>query len=432
MIEIKTPELAESITEASLLEWQKQPGDAVAEGETLVVVETDKIALEVPAPHSGVLAEILKPEGAQVTSGEPIAMLDETAQGAAAPAPAPVSAATPAPVAAAGAPVMPAARKIAAEQGVNPAEISGTGKGGRITKGDVLAAAQSSHSRGASPSSATGEAALRKTHSQAALGNDRVGAALGNDRVGAALGNDRVGALGNDKDRGERRVPMTKLRARIAERLLESQRETASLTTFNEADMSAVIKLRGAHRDAFAEKHGVKLGFMSFFVRAAAAALRQFPVVNASVDGGEIVYHDHCDIGVAVGTPRGLVVPILRNAESMSFAGIESAIADFGARAQTGALSLDEISGGTFTITNGGVFGSMLSTPIINPPQSAILGVHATKERPVAENGQVVVRPLNYLALSYDHRIIDGREAVLFLAAVKGALEDPARMLLDL
>ena len=402
MIEIKTPELAESITEASLLEWQKQPGDAVAEGETLVVVETDKIALEVPAPHSGVLTKILKPEGAQVTSGEPIAMLDETAQGAVAPAPTPVSAATAAPVAAAGAPVMPAARKIAAEQGVNPAEISGTGKGGRITKGDVLAAAQSSHSRGA----ATGEAALRKTHSQA--------------------------ALGNDKDRGERRVPMTKLRARIAERLLESQRETASLTTFNEADMSAVIKLRGAHRDAFAEKHGVKLGFMSFFVRAAAAALRQFPVVNASVDGGEIVYHDHCDIGVAVGTPRGLVVPILRSAESMSFAGIESAIADFGARAQTGALSLDEISGGTFTITNGGVFGSMLSTPIINPPQSAILGVHATKERPVAENGQVVVRPLNYLALSYDHRIIDGREAVLFLAAVKGALEDPARMLLDL
>ena len=417
MIEIKTPELAESITEASLLEWQKQPGDAVAEGETLVVVETDKIALEVPAPYSGVLAEILKPEGAQVTSGEPIAMLDETAQGAAAPTPAPVSAATAAPVAAAGAPVMPAARKIAAEQGVNPAEISGTGKGGRITKGDVLAAAQSSHSRGASPSSATGEAAL---------GNDRVGAKQ------SFAGTHSQAELGNDKGRGERRVPMTKLRARIAERLLESQRETASLTTFNEADMSAVIKLRGAHRDAFAEKHGVKLGFMSFFVRAAAAALRQFPVVNASVDGGEIVYHDHCDIGVAVGTPRGLVVPILRNAESMSFAGIESAIADFGARAQTGALSLDEISGGTFTITNGGVFGSMLSTPIINPPQSAILGVHATKERPVAENGQVVVRPLNYLALSYDHRIIDGREAVLFLAAVKGALEDPARMLLDL
>ena len=416
MIEIKTPELAESITEASLLEWQKQPGDAVAEGETLVVVETDKIALEVPAPHSGVLTKILKPEGAQVTSGEPIAMLDETAQGAVAPTPAPVSAATAAPVAAAGAPVMPAARKIAAEQGVNPAEISGTGKGGRITKGDVLAAAQSSHSRGA----ATGEAAL---------GNDRVGAKQ------SFAGTHSQAELGNDRERGargERRVPMTKLRARIAERLLESQRETASLTTFNEADMSAVIKLRGAHRDAFAEKHGVKLGFMSFFVRAAAAALRQFPVVNASVDGGEIVYHDHCDIGVAVGTPRGLVVPILRNAESMSFAGIESAIADFGARAQTGALSLDEISGGTFTITNGGVFGSMLSTPIINPPQSAILGVHATKERPVAENGQVVVRPLNYLALSYDHRIIDGREAVLFLAAVKGALEDPARMLLDL
>ena len=410
MIEIKTPELAESITEASLLEWQKEPGDAVAEGETLVVVETDKIALEVPAPQNGVLAEILKPEGAQVTSGEPIARLDETAQTIAPPpakkaetksAPTPVA---PAPTPTSGAPVMPAARKIAAEQGVNPAQISGTGKGGRVTKGDVLAAA------------ATGEAALRKTHSQAALGNDK----------GAAPGDDKAGA------RGERRVPMTKLRARIAERLLASQRETASLTTFNEADMSAVIKLRAAHRDAFAEKHGVKLGFMSFFVRAAAAALRQFPVVNASVDGADIVYHDHCDIGVAVGTPRGLVVPILRNAESMSFAAIESAIADFGARAQTGALSLDEISGGTFTITNGGVFGSMLSTPIINPPQSAILGVHATKERPVAEGGQVVVRPLNYLALSYDHRIIDGREAVLFLAAVKNALEEPARMLLDL
>ena len=413
MIEIKTPELAESITEASLLEWQKQPGDAVAEGETLVVVETDKIALEVPAPHGGVLTKILKPEGAQVTSGEPIAMLDETAQAASAPTPPsasaptppPASASTPTPVAASSAPVMPAARKIAAEQGVNPAEISGTGKGGRITKGDVLAAAKSAPSQPSpstsGPSSGTSPAAAFAV----------------------------AGARG---ERRERRVPMTKLRARIAERLLESQRETASLTTFNEADMSAVIKLRGAHRDAFAEKHGVKLGFMSFFVRAAAAALRQFPVVNASVDGSEIVYHDHCDIGVAVGTPRGLVVPILRNAESMSFAGIESAIADFGARAQTGALSLDEISGGTFTITNGGVFGSMLSTPIINPPQSAILGVHATKERPVAENGQVVVRPLNYLALSYDHRIIDGREAVLFLAAVKGALEDPARMLLDL
>ena len=393
MIEIKAPELAESISEASLLEWKKAPGDAVAEGDVLVEVETDKIALEVYAPQNGVLTEILKPDGAQIASGDLIARMDETAQipRASAPAPAPSApppaAAAPASPMASPPPVMPAARKIAAEQGVNPAEISGTGKGGRVTKGDVLSAVQSGRAGAAIAASAAGE---------------------------------------------ERRVPMTKLRTRIAQRLLESQRETASLTTFNEADMSAVMRLRAAHRDAFQEKHGVKLGFMSFFTRAAAAALRQFPIVNASVDGGDIVYHDYCDIGVAVGTPRGLVVPILRRAESMSFAEIESAIADFGARAQTGSLSLDEISGGTFTVTNGGVFGSMLSTPIINPPQSAILGIHATKERPVAEGGQVIVRPMNYLALSYDHRIIDGREAVLFLAAVKNALEDPARMLLDL
>ena len=398
MIEIKAPELAESISEASLLEWKKAPGDAVTEGDVLVEVETDKIALEVYAPQNGVLTEILKPNGAQIASGDLIARMDETAQipraPAAAPTPTPTPPSAPPPAAAPPAsakasppPVMPAARKIAAEQGVNPAQISGTGKGGRVTKGDVLSAVQSGKSGAASPAAAGGE---------------------------------------------ERRVPMTKLRARIAQRLLESQRETASLTTFNEADMSAIMRLRAAHRDAFQEKHGVKLGFMSFFARAAAAALRQFPIVNASVDGGDIVYHDYCDIGVAVGTPRGLVVPILRRVESMSFAEIESAIADFGARAQTGSLSLDEISGGTFTVTNGGVFGSMLSTPIINPPQSAILGIHATKERPVAEGGQVVVRPMNYLALSYDHRIIDGREAVLFLAAVKNALEDPARMLLDL
>ena len=410
MIDIKAPELAESISEASLLEWKKGPGDAVAEGVVLVEVETDKIALEVYAPQNGVLTEILKPNGAQITSGELIARMDETAKiplppsqptspapsASSAPPTSPASSAQSAPSpsasaqtspAASPAPVMPAARKIAAEQGVNPAEISGTGKGGRVTKGDVLSAVQS-----------------------------------GKAGAGMASGGERA----------ERRVPMTKLRARIAERLLESQRETASLTTFNEADMSAVMRLRAAHRDAFQEKHGVKLGFMSFFARAAASALRQFPIVNASVDGRDIVYHDYCDIGVAVGTPRGLVVPILRDAESMSFAEIESAIADFGARAQTGSLSLDEISGGTFTVTNGGVFGSMLSTPIINPPQSAILGIHATKERPMAEGGQVVVRPMNYLALSYDHRIIDGREAVLFLAAVKNALEDPARMLLDL
>ena len=400
MIEVKVPELAESVSEASLMEWNKNPGDAVAEGETLVVIETDKIALEVPAPRGGVLAEILKDAGAQVQSGELLARIDETA---AAPEPAPASVATPAatpePIpasVAASAPVMPAARKIAAEQGVNTDQVQGTGRGGRVTKGDVLAAAKSGT---VAPSVA----------SVASVGTT----------VGAGT-------------RAETRKPMTKLRARIAERLLASQRETASLTTFNEADMSAVIATRAKHRDAFQQRHGVKLGFMSFFVKAAAAALRRFPIVNASVDGGDIVYHDYCDIGVAVGTPRGLVVPVLRNAEATGFAAIESAIADFGARAQTGALTLDEISGGTFTVTNGGVFGSMLSTPIINPPQSAILGVHATKERPAAVNGEVVVRPMNYIALSYDHRIIDGREAVLFLAAVKEALEDPARLLLDL
>ena len=405
MIEVKVPELAESVSEASILEWRKQPGDAVAEGDVIVVVETDKIALEVYAPQDGVLAEALKALGEQVASGEPLARIREQTpeEKAKAPPPPPASAAASAPAASAptvassaptpAAPVMPAARKIAAEQGVNTGQIPGTGKGGRVTKGDVLSAVQS-----------------------------------GIGRAADAPGGVSVG-VGN---RTERRAPMTKLRARIAERLLESQRETASLTTFNEVDMSAVINLRARHRDAFAEKHKVKLGFMSFFVRAAASALRQFPVVNAAVDGGDIVYHEYADIGVAVGTPRGLVVPILRNAESMSFAGIESAIADFGARAQTGALSLDEISGGTFTITNGGVFGSMLSTPIINPPQSAILGVHATRERAVVSGGEVVARPMNFLALSYDHRIIDGREAVLFLVAVKNALEDPARLLLDL
>ena len=406
MIEVKVPELAESVSEASLMEWNKNPGDAVAEGETLVVIETDKIALEVPAPRGGVLAEILKDAGAQVQSGELLARIDETA---AAPEPAPASVATPAatpePIpasVAASAPVMPAARKIAAEQGVNTDQVQGTGRGGRVTKGDVLAAAKSGT---VAPSVAS---VASVAPSVAFVGTGGVGT------------------------RAETRKPMTKLRARIAERLLASQRETASLTTFNEADMSAVIATRAKHRDAFQQQHGVKLGFMSFFVKAAAAALRRFPIVNASVDGGDIVYHDYCDIGVAVGTPRGLVVPVLRNAEATGFAAIESAIADFGARAQTGALTLDEISGGTFTVTNGGVFGSMLSTPIINPPQSAILGVHATKERPAAVNGEVVVRPMNYIALSYDHRIIDGREAVLFLAAVKEALEDPARLLLDL
>ena len=386
MKKVNVPELSESVSEAVLLEWQKNPGDAVREGEVIVSVETDKIVLEVYAPCGGALKAVHKKAGDSVVAGELLAEIDETAKSAAAPkaeakpsAPPPKSApqesktpllaaSKPAP------PAMPSAKKIASEQGVDLQDVAGSGKGGRITKGDVLS---------------------------------------------AAAGGGR-----------EHRVPMTKLRARIAERLMQSQNGTATLTTFNEVNMQAVMDLRAEYRDAFEKTHGVKLGFMSFFIKAVVAALQRYPVINASVDGGDIIYHEYYDIGVAVGTPRGLVVPVLRGAENLSMAEMEKTIADFGARAQTGALGLDEITGGTFSITNGGVFGSMLSTPIINPPQSAILGVHATKPRPVAENGEVVIRPVNYLAVSYDHRIIDGREAVLFLAAVKDALENPARLLL--
>lgn len=386
MIEVRVPEFSESVSEGVLLDWQKQPGDAVADGETVVSVETDKIVLDVPAPCAGALAKIHKKAGDTVYSKDLLAEIDETAKveeetapvvkeeavaKESKPTPSPKLSPTSAPAAAAAA---PSARKIAAEKGVDLTKVAGSGKAGRVTKMDVLAASAG---------------------------------------------------------RSEQRVPMSKLRARIAERLLQSQRETAALTTFNEVNMKAVMDLRAAHKDAFMERHGVKLGFMSFFVKAAVAALKRYPVINAAVDGDDIVYHEYYDIGVAVGTPRGLVVPIVRDADAMSMAAIEQAIADFGARAQKGALSLEEITGGTFSITNGGVFGSMLSTPIINPPQSAILGVHATRPRPVAENGEVVVRPVNYLALSYDHRIIDGREAVLFLVAIKEALEDPARLLLD-
>ena len=388
MIEVRVPEFSESVSEGVLLDWQKQPGDAVADGETVVSVETDKIVLDVPAPCAGALAKIHKKAGDTVYSKDLLAEIDETAkveeetapvtvkeEAPAAkeskPTPSPKPSPTSAPVVTGAA---PSARKIAAEKGVDLTKVAGSGKAGRVTKMDVLAASAG---------------------------------------------------------RSEQRVPMSKLRARIAERLLQSQRETAALTTFNEVNMKAVMDLRAAHKDAFMERHGVKLGFMSFFVKAAVAALKRYPVINAAVDGDDIVYHEYYDIGVAVGTPRGLVVPIVRDADAMSMAAIEQAIADFGARAQKGALSLEEITGGTFSITNGGVFGSMLSTPIINPPQSAILGVHATRPRPVAENGEVVVRPVNYLALSYDHRIIDGREAVLFLVAIKEALEDPARLLLD-
>ena len=398
MINVRVPELSESVSEATLLEWKKQVGDAVSEGDVLVEVETDKITMEVYAPGGGVVVAVHAAAGTDVKSGDLLVDIDDTAQVSAASAEdssaedssaedssAATGVATP--------PASPSAKKIASERNVPLTDVIGSGKGGRITKGDVLQAA--------------GNAAGASASAPLAMASVAVGA------------------------RTERRAAMSKLRARIAERLLQSQRETASLTTFNEVNMQAVINLRAAHRDAFEKKHGVKLGFMSFFVKAAVAALKEYPTINASVDGNDIVYHEYYDIGVAVGSPRGLVVPILRDADVHSMATIEKNIADFGARAQTGALEMDEISGGTFTITNGGVFGSMLSTPIINPPQSAILGVHATKPRPVAENGDVVVRPVCYLALSYDHRIIDGREAVLFLVAVKNALEDPARLLLE-
>ncbi len=401
--EVLVPELSESVAEATLLEWKKQPGEAVEADEILIEVETDKVVLEVPAPAAGVLSEIIKGDGSTVLAGEVLARIDTEAQPTAtaeaddaAEAAAPAAEASPeADTAAPTEGVVaasPAANKILTEKGVNVADVPGSGRDGRVTKADAMAAQPGSAKPAATPAAPTG-----------------------------------VSLDG----RPEQRVPMSRLRARIAERLLESQQENAILTTFNEVNMQAVIDLRKAYRDQFEKEHGVRLGFMSFFVKAAVHALKKYPIVNASVDGNDIVYHGYFDIGIAVSSPRGLVVPILRNVDQLSIAEIEQQIADFGARAQEGKLTLEELTGGTFSISNGGVFGSLLSTPIINPPQSAILGIHATKERPVVENGEVVIRPMNYLALSYDHRIIDGREAVLALVAMKDALEDPQRLLLD-
>jgi 2-oxoglutarate dehydrogenase E2 component (dihydrolipoamide succinyltransferase) len=398
--DVLVPQLSESVSEATLLNWKKQPGEAVQADEILIEVETDKVVLEVPAPASGVLKEIVKGDGSTVTSGEVLARIDTAAKAAAAPAAAeaapaeqPAAASAPASAStAASAITSPAAGKILADKGIDPSSVEGTGRGGRITKGDALQA-------GAEPAK----------------------------KAAAPVAPPTLSLDG----RPEQRVPMSRLRARVAERLLQSQSENAILTTFNEVNMQGVIDLRKKYKDQFEKEHGVKLGFMSFFVKAAVAALKKYPVVNASVDGKDIIYHGYFDIGIAVGSPRGLVVPILRNADQLSIADIEKQIADFGNRARDGKLGLEELTGGTFSISNGGVFGSMLSTPIINPPQSAILGIHATKERPVVENGQIVIRPINYLALSYDHRIIDGREAVLALVAMKEALEDPQRLLLD-
>ena len=413
MFDVKVPQLSESVAEATLLQWKKKVGDAVAVDEILVEIETDKVVLEVPAPSAGVLAEIVQADGATVAAEQLIARIDSTGKAAAAApaaAPAPAPATTPEAPSKAGI-AMPAAAKMMADNQMPAGTVAGTGRDGRVTKGDVVQALAA----GAAPDAT-------KNIANTSIPTPAIGRSL-----------PQVAVVTPDLgDRPEQRVPMSRLRARVAERLLQSQATNAILTTFNEVNMAPVMEMRKRFQEKFEKEHGVKIGFMSFFVKAAVHALKKYPVLNASVDGNDIVYHGYFDIGIAVGSPRGLVVPILRNADQMSFADIEKKIAEYGVKARDGKLSLDELTGGTFSISNGGVFGSMLSTPIINPPQSAILGVHATKDRAVVENGQVVVRPINYLAMSYDHRIIDGREAVLGLVAMKEALEDPARLLFDI
>ncbi len=425
IVEVKVPQLSESVAEATLLQWRKKPGEPVELDEILVEIETDKVVLEVPAPAAGVMAQLVKNDGESCTSDEVIARIDTEAQAAVSPLEikpvAVAAAAAPAAPAAASAQAsgasksdvaMPSAAKLMADHQLGAGSVAGTGKDGRVTKGDVLGVLEGGAKAApkAAPATTPGAAPAPRVL----------------PAVAAPM------SLGNLGERPEQRVPMSRLRARIAERLLQSQATNAILTTFNEVNMAPVMEMRKRFQEKFEKEHGVKIGFMSFFVKAAVAALKKYPLINASVDGNDIVYHGYFDIGIAVGSPRGLVVPILRNADQMSFADIEKKIAEFGQKAKDGKLALEELMGGTFSISNGGVFGSMLSTPIINPPQSAILGVHATKDRAVVENGQVVVRPMNYLAMSYDHRIIDGREAVLGLVAMKEALEDPARLLFDI
>jgi 2-oxoglutarate dehydrogenase E2 component (dihydrolipoamide succinyltransferase) len=417
LVEVKVPQLSESVAEATLLSWHKKEGEAVKRDENLIDIETDKVVLELPSPTDGVLVKVVKADGGTVVAGEVIATIDTEAKGVAAPAAAP--AVRPPPVEVPPTPtiapeagrqdarLMPAARKLVEEQAVDVTKIAGSGREGRITKADVLESA----ARAATPQAATPTPAAKPSLPPAPT-------PVSADKLLAG--------------RPEQRVPMSRLRARIAERLVQSQSTAAILTTFNEVNMQPVVELRKKYGERFEKEHGVRLGFTSFFVRAVVYALKKYPIVNASVDGSDIVYHGYFDIGIAVGSPRGLVVPILRDADQLSFAEIEKKINDFGKRAQDGRLGIEELTGGTFSISNGGVFGSMLSTPIINPPQSAILGIHATRDRPVVEGGQIVVRPINYLALSYDHRIIDGREAVLSLVAIKEALEDPARLILEL
>ncbi|HWX02852.1 2-oxoglutarate dehydrogenase complex dihydrolipoyllysine-residue succinyltransferase [Collimonas sp.] len=419
LLEVKVPQLSESVAEATLLAWHKKVGDAVKRDENLIDIETDKVVLELPAPADGVIVQLIKGDGSTVVADEIIAVIDTDASAKVSPmevsaVPVPQAGHAPTPVAApelqsnsAAGIAMPAAAKMLAENNMSATQVAGSGKDGRVTKGDVIGAVAN---KAATPAPAPLAAAPAK----------------------ALLQQVAAPTKANLDDRPQERVPMSRLRARIAERLVQSQSTNAILTTFNEVNMQPVMDLRTKYKDKFEKEHGVKLGFMSFFVKAAVAALKKYPIVNASVDGNDIVYHGYFDIGIAVGSPRGLVVPVLRDADQMSIADIEKKIGEFGAKAKDGKLTLDDLTGGTFSISNGGTFGSMLSTPIINPPQSAILGVHATKDRAVVENGQIVVRPMNYLAMSYDHRIIDGREAVLALVAMKEALEDPARLLLDL
>ena len=429
ILEVKVPQLSESVAEATLLQWHKKVGEPVARDENLIDIETDKVVLELPAPGGGVITQLMKPDGSTVVAGEIIALIDTDGTAKVSPmevsalpvaqpaAAAPSAPAAADPVAAAIAAMasksaatiaMPAAAKMLADNNLTTAQVTGTGKDGRVTKGDVIGQLEKKPAAvpvAPPPTAVAVKPALQQVNSASTL---------------------------NLGERPEERVPMSRLRARIAERLVQSQSTNAILTTFNEVNMAPVMDLRNKYKDKFEKEHGVKLGFMSFFVKAAVAALKKYPIINASVDGNDIVYHGYFDIGIAVGSPRGLVVPVLRNADQMSIADIEKKIGEFGAKAKDGKLTLDDLTGGTFSISNGGTFGSMLSTPIINPPQSAILGVHATKDRAVVENGAIVIRPMNYLAMSYDHRIIDGREAVLGLVAMKEALEDPARLLLDL
>ena len=411
-IEVKVPALPESVSDGTLVNWKKQPGQAVQRGENLVDLETDKVVLDIPAPADGVLGQILRQEGDIVTTGDVIAMLEEgavqsAAEAPAAPAPASAPAAAPALAATAAVDLeglSPAVRRLAAENGLDVSKISGSGRGGRVTKADVLAYIEAQQQGRSTPAPAPVAAPVAAP--------------------AAPLPPDTLGRL-------EQRVPMTRLRARIAERLLMAKNSTAMLTTFNEINMKPVMDLRNRYKDQFEKTHNVRLGFMGFFVKAVIEALKRYPAVNGSIDGNDVVYHGYYDIGIAVSSPRGLVVPILRDADQMSLADIEKAIGEFGQKAKEGTLTVEDMTGGTFTITNGGVFGSLMSTPILNPPQSGILGMHATKDRPVAENGQVVIRPMMYVAHSYDHRIIDGREAVTFLVTVKECIEDPARLVLN-